>query len=186
MRYNVAQLLRQSTGAVRHYHLDEPSEIEDPDLRLSGPIRGDVTLLRTQRGILVTAGLTQRATVSCARCLADIEIELPIEIEEEFFPTIDLKTGLHIDWSDDEDALDAPRIDEKHILDLTDVVRQELLVGLPLHPLCRLDCRGICPECGADRNAEGCQCDSAPADPRWASLEALRAALQAPETEPEP
>jgi Predicted metal-binding, possibly nucleic acid-binding protein len=95
---------------------------------------------------------------------------LPIEIEEEFFPTIDLKTGLHIDWSDDEDALDAPRIDEKHILDLTDVVRQELLVGLPLHPLCRLDCRGICPECGADRNAKAANAirrRPTRAGPRW-------------------
>jgi uncharacterized protein len=179
MRYNVAQLMRQPTGATRHYQLNEPSGILDPALDLVGPLHGSVHLLRTQRGILVTADLTQAVQLECVRCLAGVHSELAIRIEEEFLPTTDLKTGAHIDWSAEEDVQDSPLIDEKHILDLTESVRQELLVNLPIHVLCRPDCRGICPECGADRNTEPCQCDVEPSDPRWASLDALKAALEA-------
>ncbi|MGH9281959.1 MAG: YceD family protein [Acidimicrobiales bacterium] len=49
-----------------------------------------------------------------------------------------------------------------------------MLLELPLAPLCRADCAGICPMCGADRNVAPCQCASAPSDPRWAAPDALR------------
>ncbi len=178
MLYNVAKLLQEPIGSIRHYVLDEPSGIEDPDLVLIGPIHSDrVTLMRTQRGILVTAVLTQTVRMQCVRCLADVDVPLEITLEEEYFPSIDLKTGLFIDWSHDEDVTPEVMIDEKHILDLHEVVRQELLLALPLHPLCRPDCRGICPNCGADLNTEPCRCEEKPVDPRWEALAKLKKTL---------
>jgi len=170
MQFNVAQLLRQATGATRHYEVDEPSEIADPNLSLIGPTRGQVSFLRTQRGILVTAQLTQTVRVECVRCLAEMEVPLTIQIEEEFFPTIDLKTGLPITWTEEDEVEEASLIDEKHTLDLLEVTRQELLLALPAHPLCRLDCAGLCPVCGADRNVEACDCRAEQTDPRWGEL----------------
>jgi uncharacterized protein len=171
MQFNVAQLLRQTIGATRRYEIDEPAGINDPDLTLIGPIRGDVTLLRTQRGVLVTAHLHQVVEVQCSRCLAPARTPLDITVEEEFFPSIDLKTGAPISWEAlGEEVEDAALIDDKHILDLREVVRQELLVNLPGRILCREDCAGICPTCGADRNVEPCTCEQDAADPRWAAL----------------
>ena len=93
MRFNVSQLLKQPTGATKHYDIDEPSEIQDPDLELVGPITGHVDLLRTHRGILASAKLNQTVKAQCVRCLADMQIPLRIECEEEYLPVIDLKTG---------------------------------------------------------------------------------------------
>ncbi|HEX4865395.1 MAG TPA: DUF177 domain-containing protein, partial [Acidimicrobiales bacterium] len=63
---------------------------------------------------------------------------------------------------------------EGEFLDLQPLVRDALLLELPLAPLCSDECRGICPTCGADLNAGGCACVEKPADPRWAALDALK------------
>jgi uncharacterized protein len=164
-------LLRQTTGATRHYEIKEPAGIVDPGLDLVGDISGQATLLRTQRGILVTAQLHQVVRLQCVRCLVDTEAPLDFVIEEEFFPSIDLKTGLPIRWdAEGEEIEDAVLIDERHILDLREVTRQWLLVNLPARVLCRPACAGLCPVCGADLNVESCECDKQGGDPRWAAL----------------
>ena len=173
MRFNVAQLLRQPIGATRRYEIDEPAEIADDQINLVGPIRGTVTLLRTQRGILATAHLKQAVRVQCARCLDDIETPLELTVEEEFFPSIDLKTGLPIHWSEEDEVDEAVMIDDRHNLDLREIVRQEIHVSLPARPLCRDDCPGICLYCGANRKVEPCQCQSEGIDPRWMALASL-------------
>ena len=62
---------------------------------------------------------------------------------------------------------------ENDAVDLAPLARDAILLDLPLAPLCREECRGLCPECGIDRNEESCDC-SAPIDPRWATLDGLR------------
>ena len=181
MEFNVAQLLRQPTGTIKHYQVNQPSEIGDPALRLEGPTHGTVDLLRTQRGILVTAHLHQTARVECVRCLSDVRTSLEVHIEEEFVPSIDLKTGAHLDWGPEDDVEDSQIINERHILDLHEVVRQELILALPAHPLCKTDCAGLCPICGADRNTESCGCDVTDLDPRWSALSRLKEEIQARE-----
>lgn len=175
MRFNVSQLLRQATGAKRHYQIDEPSDIRDPHLILRGDISGEVSMLRTNRGILVRATLTQSVTIQCGRCLADMDIPLTVSFEEEYLPSIDLRTGNHLSWKIEtgEETDEALLIDERHQLDLREVTRQELLLAIPAHPLCRPECRGICPLCGADQNTERCECQESEMDPRWAILENL-------------
>jgi uncharacterized protein len=78
---------------------------------------------------------------------------LSIELDEEFFPTVDVWSGKAVPRDEDVDP-DAPLIDENHVLDLTDVVRQSAQVGMEMHPLCRPDCKGLCSECGANLNDE--------------------------------
>lgn len=56
------------------------------------------------------------------------------------------------------------------MLDLSEVVRSQLLVEMPYRFLCREDCKGLCPKCGCDRNVEQCSCDTREIDPRWAAL----------------
>ena len=58
-------------------------------------------------------------------------------------------------------------------VDLAPMVHDAILLDLPLAPLCREDCQGLCPYCGIDRNEESCDCQ-APVDPRWATLDGLR------------
>ncbi len=62
---------------------------------------------------------------------------------------------------------------EGDVVDLAPLAHDAILLDLPLAPLCREDCRGLCPQCGIDRNEATCDC-SAPRDPRWATLDGLR------------
>jgi uncharacterized protein len=73
--------------------------------------------------------------------------------------------------AEDPEELDSPDVqsylgDE---IDLNDIVREHVLLGLPMSPVCREDCRGLCPQCGAELNLGPCGC-TAPRDPRWNAL----------------
>lgn len=177
MVFNVAQLLQQPIGAARRYTIEDEGAITDPDLDLIGAIQGHVRLMRTQRGLLVSAALKGRVRQPCVRCLSDTSVDLEIEIEEEFVPSIDLRTGAHLTYGPDDEIEDAQIIDAKHALDLREVVRQELLLALPAHLLCSDKCAGICPTCGANLNEETCDCLSEDVDPRWAALADLKTSI---------
>jgi uncharacterized protein len=88
-------------------------------------------------------------------------------VEEEYYPTIDLDTGAPLPAPEEETPF---LIDQHHILDLREAVRQQLVLAEPMKPLCRDGCAGLCPTCGADRNAGPCTCPVADVDPRWAAL----------------
>lgn len=171
LQYNVAQLLKESIGSLREY------EVESAGLGLAGTssdvIKGKVKLLRTNRSILVQARLKSSVKVECSRCLRELLCSLTINVEEEYFPTIDVISGRPVPPVDDTGAF---TIDENHILDLTEAVRQYLLLALPMKPLCREDCAGLCPVCGQDLNKGGCSCPAVQPDPRWAKLAQLASA----------
>jgi uncharacterized protein len=58
-------------------------------------------------------------------------------------------------------------------IDVDEIVKEQIVLAVPTRMLCREDCKGICPECGADRNAGDCGCTTSDADPRWAALKNL-------------
>lgn len=60
-------------------------------------------------------------------------------------------------------------------VDLNDILREHILLSLPMQRLCREDCKGICPACGQNRNTMDCQCEARPADDRWRALKDLKA-----------
>jgi uncharacterized protein len=61
-------------------------------------------------------------------------------------------------------------IDEHHLLDLSEAIRQNALLAVPMKPLCREDCSGLCQQCGKDLNKGQCDCNKSEIDPRWAKL----------------
>ena len=166
MEINVSQLLKGTIGAVRNYDIDETIDIEG----CAYDVYGAVALMRTDDGILVTGKLTTEAALTCSRCLNSFECPLTLQLEEEYLPTIDVNSGT---------ALPAPEepgtftIDEHNVLDLSEAVRQYTLLAQPMKPLCKPDCAGLCPTCGANLNQAKCDCPPQPADPRWAALRDL-------------
>ena len=156
-------------GSIRNFRVEAgPSE----ELPIVSSVSGDVRVLRTHRGVLVKAYLDIQTALTCGRCVGDFDRLSTVRIEEEFLPAIDLHTGRRVDISDeDEEAL---RIDDEHLLDLTEVTRQYAISDQPMKPLCRADCRGLCLECGTDLNQSECGCNSTPIDPRWGALAGLR------------
>jgi len=78
-----------------------------------------------------------------------------------FYPSIDILSGLPVALPD-EDASSSFTIDEHHILDMSEMIRQYNLLAMPMKPLCRVDCGGLCPECGANLNENKCHCAGRP------------------------
>ncbi|MBI2865943.1 MAG: DUF177 domain-containing protein [Chloroflexi bacterium] len=168
MKFNVAQLLKDPVGSTRQYSLTEPLEVPGEDPK---PVSGTVLLLRTNRGVLVRGPVTTWVACVCSRCLSLYSQEIHADLEEEFFPTIDVNSGTPVPLPLGEEELFI--IDEHHILDLTEALRQQSLLALPMKPLCRPDCAGLCPTCGQNLNLELCQCSNSPHAPRWAALRDL-------------
>ncbi len=170
LAFNVAGLMAEVPGvdrrlAVRDAWIEMPAE-----MHLAAPIEGSVRLARTDRSILANADLTTALDEVCSRCLRPLISPVHVEFLEEALPSIDFATGAPLDTTEEPDAL---RIDEHHVLDLAGPVRDANSMAEPIAPLCRPDCRGLCPECGADLNEDPAHNhDDTPGDPRLAPLSA--------------
>lgn len=171
MRYNVAQLLKDGIGASRKREID--GELHNIDENNPGPthVAGNVQFMRTAAGVLASglAHLTMKQT--CRRCLAQVTSDVDFAFEEEFMPSIDIETGATLPVTDDADT--ELLIDEHHILDLSEVLRQDAILAASGSDLCRADCQGLCPICGRNLNDGPCGCVSDRIDPRFAVLSRL-------------
>ena len=168
MRYNVAQLLKEPIGSLRSYQLDE--NFAGPN-RFADSVSGPVHLIRVHHGILLRATVEVRSNLICSRCLGEFPSASQLMIEEEFFPKVDPQSGRKTSLLEYEQ--DAALIDSKHILDLTGITNEYFIANLPMKPLCILDCKGLCPLCGANQNLECCDCANQTVDPRWQALAGL-------------
>jgi uncharacterized protein len=144
---NVSQLLLMGPGAVREFDFCEPLPDPADELCLRGPISGHARLTRTSEGILAHADYHASVDVECARCLEEAIADVDGELDEEFLPTTDVRTGLPVHLQGADEA-DQPLIDEHHEIDLNELLRQNILTSLPLQPLCEAACPGLCQVCG--------------------------------------
>jgi uncharacterized protein len=134
-------------------------------------IKGECNLLRVQRSILVKCALDTEVELACSRCLGRFRHPLKINFEEEFLPTVDVTSGMPLPSPEEATAF---TIDEYHIIDLTEAVRQYSLMAIPMKALCREDCAGLCPNCGKNLNEGKCDCPAQNIDPRWSKLAELK------------
>ncbi len=168
MQINVSQLLRDPIGSTRYYQINEEADISGNGK--SCLVQGEVRLLRIQRSILVKCELTTDVELTCSRCLTSFRHPLTLTFEEEYLPTIDIVTGAPLPPTEEAGAF---TIDERHILDLTEAIQQYTVLNIPMKPLCREDCTGLCPTCGHNLNQGRCDCPSQNIDPRWSELTKL-------------
>ncbi|XUW99561.1 MAG: DUF177 domain-containing protein [Dehalogenimonas sp.] len=136
LSFNVAQLEKGPIGSTRDYQIDDPLTVDGQDIN----IKGSVKFTRTNRSVLVAANLKTALPLECCRCLNEYECPLEVQFEEEFFPTLDVTSGLPVDVEDPEESF---TIDEHHVLDLSEAIRQYVILAQPMKPLCRVDCPGI-------------------------------------------
>ncbi len=160
MYINVAQLLKERIGSSRRYKIDEPIDDEGKNY-----VHGNVILIRTDKGILVQGEMTSSMKGTCNRCLRTVNYPISFKLEEEFFPVIDIVSGLPLQTTPQSFT-----IDKDHILDLSDALNQYMIMALPMKLLCREDCAGICPSCGQNLNNGGCNCADQVHDHRWSKL----------------
>ncbi len=188
MQYNVSQLLQKPIGSTRRYTLDEDIRGLDPELVPVTPLTGEVELLRIHSGVLVTGDLTVTVEMTCSRCLRPVAIQAQVHLEESFRPLTDVVTGRFIPPQEyegtEEELMDAALlIDDHHILNIGEIVRQNIWLSLPMYPTCTGEAAESCLAIAAElqkaeeASQEGIQSNGSEApevDPRWAALLALR------------
>ena len=153
--------LSRSPGAERDFQIDVPApadfQVGVLQVPEGSPIKVKVLLESVIEGIFVSGEVTANFVGECSRCLS----EIAFTTEESF-------AELYVyEQQDDELALAGES------LDLEPVIRDTLLAGIPINPLCKPDCLGLCVECGANLNDEPNHHHDAPIDPRWSGLESL-------------
>lgn len=124
-----------------------------------------VELHKFKENITCHVHLETNAHFHCDRCLE--EYDQPFHDDFEMIFHIGKK-----DFEVDEDDVLLIAPDTKEI-DFTDRIIESLVLGVPMKKLCKIDCKGICPHCGADLNKETCKCPAGPVDPRWDELRKL-------------
>jgi len=126
----------------------------------------DVFIERRERRLHISGSVAGELRQACARCASDFA--QPIERRIRAVLVLD-----PVD-SEDEEELDPGDLDESYldgnVVDLLELVREQVLLALPHKPLCRADCRGLCPRCGVDFNHETCSCEDDTVDPRLSVL----------------
>jgi len=151
--------LLESPGEYRDVRIDKAvDELKLGLVEIDLPVLATLRLENVEDGIFVTGTLSGRAELTCARCLKPFEDDFGVTVREMF----------SADPGDDD-----YEISELGTMDPEPMVRDSVLLAMPFSPLCREDCRGLCPRCGGDRNLKECECPEQAADPRWAALEKL-------------
>lgn len=163
VQLNVSQQLKEPIGSIRNYTVSDTVDVADG----SSLVEGEIKLTRTDRGLLAKGTLNTEIERTCSRCLSLFTCPLTLNIEEEYFPTTDVVTGNSLPLPDEPGCF---TIDEHNILDLSEAVRQYALLAIPIKPLCRKDCAGLCPTCGCNLNQVHCDCPPRTADSRWSQL----------------
>ena len=163
---DVTELLRRP-GSSRRVGFD--ARVDGASLTLArlepgSDVHLDLHLDSLVDGVLARGTATAQAEVECRRCLRRIPTELAIEINDLFETTP----------QPDEEAFGV----EDGSIDLEPAVRDAVVLALPINPLCREDCKGLCPRCGADRNETDCGHTEERTDARWEALQRLRERLE--------
>ena len=153
------------------FELPLPAESLDrePLVALS-PVRFTGEVSKIEGGYSLDGDLSYRGELECSRCLNPY----PFEEKERFslilYPRTAPAPG---ERALEKSDLDAYFYDDANV-SVAPIVEERIQLAVPMKPLCRPDCRGLCPQCGADLNSGPCACEPETTDPRWEALKVLR------------
>lgn len=170
MRIELDRLEQEGGRFSRTYKPGELS-LDDDQVVLVGPAEVSGRIRRDDKEVELSGELRAKIETACDRCLQPVKLSLGAEFSERFVPAVS--------WRDEEqhelqeEDLNLAVFDGEAI-ELDDLVREEILLAVPAHVLCREECKGLCPVCGIDRNQGSCQCETGGTDSRWQGLENLR------------
>ncbi len=139
-------------------------------LSLSSPASVALRIEKVGAEVLVKGDVETRVELQCSRCLRNFQRDIGVAINVVYHPVEELKSEERHEIRDDELDMGFYEGDE---LDVHDLVMEQILLNVPMKPLCSEACRGICPKCGADLNMTTCNCESREPDPRLDVLKKL-------------
>lgn len=131
------------------------------------PVRLSCSLDALHDGVMVTADVAARWIAPCRLCGTEVAEQTSWQVSEYFVPSVDESPSPDETPTQDESE-NYPLGDD--FLDMAPMIRDQLLLQLPLAPVCSENCKGLCNKCGVDLNKDSCDCESEITDPRWDAL----------------
>jgi uncharacterized protein len=141
----------------------------ETDYRVDAPLHVGLTHMRLGNDLFLDGAIRGEVIGQCGRCLEEYTSSLNREFSVVLTPQLPLGRETELRY----DELSASFYSGE-IIDLSMLVHEQALLALPSAPLCQEECKGLCPQCGVNRNLEACSCQPAWRDPRLAILSTLR------------
>jgi len=164
-------LVKDISEGYSHYSESEnPADAgleSEPEAEFNAPLKIEVDITREGNEYYVQGTVGTTIRVMCARCLGPADVAGEGEFEGIFGWRKTVKPFLEISLDSDLHKFGGPE------LDISPLIREAVLMSIPIAALCREDCAGLCPQCGADLNKGKCNCQPEETDPRWSELKKL-------------
>jgi uncharacterized protein len=146
LRINIGFLIAQSAGTYREFAFDLPElAVEDDQELIFTAVKGSSIISRAQQGLLVQGNFSAETPSTCVRCLNDFQLHIKTDFDELYA-------------FKEENATDSGlMVPENGYIDLKPLLLEYLLVEIPINPICKDDCAGLCPECGCNLNVIHCE-----------------------------
>ncbi len=160
IKLNVAEIKKRLVGKKTFAYDLSPEELEikADELAVIGTVRAEGCISNAGDVLLLEAELSAQVRRTCGRCLKEFTAVTKADVLEKFYPA----SAENIE----KDAF----VYDSDVVDITEPLRESLLLAEPIQALCKEDCKGLCPVCGADLNNGDCGCDRFSVDPRLAAL----------------
>jgi len=154
-------------------HVYKPDDLNPVDERVSltqpATVSGKVRLAGNE--VFVNGHVEARARVECDRCLQPVEAPVNADFALEYISGSEYESSEAAELTEAEMSVS---VFDGRAIDVDEIVKEQILLAVPTRMLCRENCKGICPECGTDRNTGDCSCATNDIDPRWAALKNLK------------
>jgi uncharacterized protein len=144
-------------------------DVNVPGVAVTGIARVEMDIARSDNIYYCTGTVVCAATLECSRCLEPYPVTFRGEID---FSIVEAAQAAEVRRDELPDTAVIVPVGTSPV-DITDPVREAILLEIPLKPLCRETCRGLCPYCGTNRNEQQCNCTAETTDPRWDGLRDL-------------
>ncbi len=152
----------------------ESLELTEDEVRLDSPVVAELTLNVFNEDIKIDGVVRAEAVEECSRCLETFIREVEAEVHLYAVPAGRVSGAGRSEEDEEPEPGDGYLAHDGRELDLSEEVRSAILLATPMKPLCKPDCKGLCPECGGNLNQNQCSCGARKVDPRWSALDKLR------------
>ncbi|HUL73580.1 MAG TPA: DUF177 domain-containing protein [Vicinamibacterales bacterium] len=151
----------------------EPSafNLAQEEFRLAAPVELTGEVRKDAQKVRLTGRIRTTLECDCGRCLEPFAVPIDANVDVLLLPASENSGDAEQEVSEDDLGVSYYKDD---VLDLGELMREQFYLALPMKPLCREDCKGLCPVCGINRNRETCTCDATWVDPRMEALKRFR------------
>lgn len=168
MHINISDI--PEAGLTLDYEEDPISSLSE-GTKIEGKIGVSLRILKVETTISISGEVKAVLGLECSRCLKEFSYPLSSAFRVDYFPLKEIEKEREYELKSDDLDINFYKGDK---IDISELIKEQLLLSLPMQPLCFPDCKGLCPRCGKALNEGPCTCEIKEIDPRLAILKKLK------------